>query len=65
MKSSLLFLLRLNCLLLFTLPAAGQVIISEFMADNKHTLADEDNQFQIGSSFIIPAAQRSAWPVGP
>ena len=25
--------------------APAQVIISEFMADNKHTLADEDNQF--------------------
>src|SRR6476661_8854754 len=44
-SSSLLCLLRLTCVLLFTLPATGQVIISEFMADNKHTLADEDNQF--------------------
>ena len=34
--SSLLFLL---------MPVHGQVIISEFMADNKHTLADEDKAF--------------------
>src|SRR5437660_8996962 len=33
-------------LLLFVrLVAPAQVIISEFMADNKHTLADEDLQF--------------------
>ena len=32
-------------LALFTLSASAQVIISEFMADNKHTLADEDNDF--------------------
>ena len=25
--------------------ASGQVVISEFMADNKHTLADEDGQY--------------------
>jgi len=32
-------------LALFALSASAQVIISEFMADNKKTLADEDNEF--------------------
>jgi hypothetical protein len=45
MKSILLYLVRVTCLLAFTLSAPAQVIISEFMADNKKTLADEDNQF--------------------
>jgi hypothetical protein len=26
--------------------ASGQVVISEFMADNKNTLADEDGQYR-------------------
>ncbi|PYJ58957.1 MAG: hypothetical protein DME24_14455, partial [Verrucomicrobia bacterium] len=30
----------------FTVPAASQVIISEFMADNTHTLADEDGSYE-------------------
>src|SRR5215471_9763150 len=45
MKSLLLLLFSLNVLLSSALLAPAQVIISEFMADNKHTLADEDNQF--------------------
>src|SRR5207249_2756918 len=32
--------------LAFTLHAASQVIISEFMADNTHTLADEDGAYE-------------------
>ena len=35
----------MTCLLVFTVSAPVQVIISEFMADNKNTLTDEDNQF--------------------
>jgi hypothetical protein len=35
----------LTSLLILTCSARAQVVISEFMADNKHTLADEDNQF--------------------
>jgi hypothetical protein len=30
---------------MLTVSARAQVIISEFMADNKHTLADQDNDF--------------------
>src|SRR5260370_50827 len=45
MKMSLLRLISLSCVLVFTLSASSEVIISEFMADNKHTLADEDNQY--------------------
>jgi hypothetical protein len=45
MKSILLYFVRVTCLLVFTLSAPAQVIISEFMADNKKTLADEDNDF--------------------
>jgi hypothetical protein len=40
-RLSLLFL----ALALFMASAPAQVIVSEFMADNKHTLADEDNDF--------------------
>jgi hypothetical protein len=40
-RLTLLFL----TLALFTASAPAQVIISEFMADNKHTLADQDNDF--------------------
>ena len=39
-----LFLLLL-ALVMLTVSASAQVIISEFMADNKHTLADQDNDF--------------------
>src|SRR5262245_5622395 len=39
------FLLALFCLVNFTNASVGQVVISEFMADNKRTLADEDGQF--------------------
>ncbi len=35
----------LSCCLLIVVGASAQVIISEFMADNKKTLADEDGQF--------------------
>jgi hypothetical protein len=45
MKSTFLSIVRVTCLLVFTLSAPAQVIISEFMADNKKTLADEDNDF--------------------
>ena len=45
MKSNFLYFLCVSYLLVFTLSAPAQVIISEFMADNKKTLADEDNQF--------------------
>ena len=46
MKSLSRLLFGLVWVLSFALlPAKSQVIISEFMADNKHTLADEDNQF--------------------
>src|SRR5262245_48284940 len=45
MKSTFLRLLHLACLLAVTNSSSAQVIISEFMADNKKTLADDDNQF--------------------
>ena len=34
----------------------AQVVISEFMADNKHTLADEDNQFPDWIELYNPGA---------
>ena len=45
MKSNFLHFVCLACLLMATISAPAQVIISEFMADNKKTLADEDNEF--------------------
>src|SRR5215471_9250013 len=45
MKSILSYLFCLNCVLCLTISASAQVIISEIMADNKSTLADEDNKF--------------------
>jgi hypothetical protein len=45
MKSNFLHFVCGTCLLVFTISAPAQVIISEFMADNKKTLADEDNEF--------------------
>jgi hypothetical protein len=39
------FFLLIALLPLLSVAAPAQVIISEFMADNKHTLADEDNDF--------------------
>jgi hypothetical protein len=45
MKSNFLFFVCVTCLLAFTISTPAQVIISEFMADNKKTLADEDNEF--------------------
>jgi Lamin Tail Domain/CotH kinase protein/Chitobiase/beta-hexosaminidase C-terminal domain/PA14 domain len=45
MKSIFLYLVCLTFLLVSSSAAPAQVIISEFMADNKKTLADEDNQF--------------------
>src|SRR5439155_18892672 len=45
MNSWVRFPLWLSCLLVLAAPAHAQVIISEFMADNKTTLADEDGQF--------------------
>ena len=45
MKSIFLSFVRVTCLLVFTSSAPAQVIISEFMADNKKTLADEDKEF--------------------
>src|SRR6266404_1729732 len=41
-------------LMRFTAPA--QVIISEFMADNKHTLADEDQQYPDWIELYNPTA---------
>jgi hypothetical protein len=43
-KSNLLHCVCVTCLLVFAVSAPAQVIISEFMADNKKTLADEDGQ---------------------
>ncbi len=45
MKSRFLYLVCLTCLLVSTGSAPAQVIISEFMADNKKTLTDEDKAF--------------------
>jgi hypothetical protein len=45
MKSPVLRFLCLYAVLLLGYSSQCQVTISEFMADNKHTLADEDNQF--------------------
>src|SRR6266850_1080445 len=45
MKSALSLTRRFSLLLLFAANATGQVIISEFMADNKNTLADVDGKF--------------------
>src|SRR6266480_7343589 len=45
MKSAFRFLLWMFCLLVLARTATAQVIISEFMADNKNTLVDEDGQF--------------------
>src|SRR3989440_7505516 len=45
MKSVFRLPLRLGCLLALMASAHAQVIISEFMADNKKNLADEDGQF--------------------
>jgi hypothetical protein len=45
MKLSLPRALFLICLLAFVNSASAQITISEFMADNKHTLADEDGDF--------------------
>src|SRR2546430_7120118 len=45
MKSALRLHLWLICLVLLARSATAQVIISEFMADNKKTLAEEDGQF--------------------
>ena len=42
MKSNFLYFVCVTCLLVFTISAPAQVIISEFMADNKKTFADED-----------------------
>src|SRR3982751_2862226 len=39
------FFLLIALLPLFSVAAPAQVIISEFMADNKHTLADQDGDF--------------------
>ncbi len=43
-KSASIYIVCVTCLLVSTKPAPAQVIISEFMADNKNTLADEDGQ---------------------
>ena len=45
MQTSPRLLLLWLSLVLSSAPARAQVIISEFMADNKHTLADEDGEF--------------------
>jgi len=45
MKSAFRFLLWMFCVLVLARSATAQVIISEFMADNKNTLADENGQF--------------------
>ncbi|PYK61573.1 MAG: hypothetical protein DME21_08730, partial [Verrucomicrobia bacterium] len=45
MKSAPRFHLWLICLMMLARSATAQVIISEFMADNKKTLADENGQF--------------------
>src|SRR2546423_81169 len=45
MKVPLRLLSALLVLIPFVPPASGQVVISEFMADNKRTLADVDGQF--------------------
>jgi hypothetical protein len=41
----ILYCAYVSCLLVLAIPAPAQVIISEFMADNKKTLADEDGQY--------------------
>ena len=45
MKIPLLAALRFLFPLCFTTACCGQIIISEFMADNKKTLADVDGDF--------------------
>jgi len=45
MKSVVRFLLGMLCLMVPARSATAQVVISEFMADNKKTLADENGQF--------------------
>ena len=45
MKLKLLYGVCLACLFVSIGSASAQVIISEFMADNKKTLADEDGQY--------------------
>src|SRR5947209_16671110 len=45
MKSALRLHLWIICLVVLARSATAQVIISEFMADNKTALADEDGQF--------------------
>jgi hypothetical protein len=43
-------------LLVLPLAAPAQVVISEFMADNKHTLADEDQQYPDWVELYNPSA---------
>src|SRR5437667_1172055 len=45
MKSGIRLLLWMFCLLVLACSARAQIIISEFMADNKAALADENGQF--------------------
>src|ERR687887_2687227 len=45
MKSGVRLLLWVICLLVSVRSARAQIVISEFMADNKSTLADENGQF--------------------
>ena len=45
MKTVFRYALGLVCLLVLSTAVRSQIIISEFMADNKNTLADEDGQF--------------------
>src|SRR2546427_407514 len=45
MKSAFRFLLWMFCLLVMAASSRAQVILSEFMADNKLTLADQDGRF--------------------
>src|SRR5260221_10781163 len=45
MNFRLFSVFSLASVLVLAVPSRAQVVISEFMADNKRTLADEDNQF--------------------
>jgi hypothetical protein len=45
MKSGLRFPFWTFCLLILAYPSSAQIVISEFMADNKSTIADENGQF--------------------
>src|SRR5438093_63005 len=76
MKSGIRLLLWMFCLLVLARSASGQIVISEFMADNEATLADENGQFAdwieiyntsgstLGSTWTQSGFNDSGWTSG-